>query len=144
MKKVVNILIFAVSLGLFLTHNQATMKAEAAIQHYLTVKTAGEGFGSVSLSTGSYFYVSGNTSIARLNAGQPVTLTPVPDIRHEFLAWSGGGCTGTGACTVTINSSMTITAYFGLAIPSLSEWGQYLLMALLFVSGVYMFRYRKT
>ncbi|MEK7761143.1 MAG: kelch repeat-containing protein [Nitrospirota bacterium] len=29
-----------------------------------------------------------------------------------FTGWSGGGCTGTGTCVVTLNSSITVTATF--------------------------------
>src|SRR5207249_3256882 len=35
-----------------------------------------------------------------------------PAAGSVFTGWSGGGCTGTGACTVTLTSATTITATF--------------------------------
>jgi hypothetical protein len=41
-----------------------------------------------------------------------VTLTAVPSGIASFIGWSGGGCTGTGNCIVTMNASKTVTASF--------------------------------
>lgn len=41
-----------------------------------------------------------------------VTLTATPDPECIFLGWSGGNCTGTGTCTVTMDNNKTITASF--------------------------------
>ena len=38
--------------------------------------------------------------------------TAAADSLSTFAGWSGGGCGGTGSCTVTINSDITITATF--------------------------------
>ncbi len=38
--------------------------------------------------------------------------TAAADSLSTFAGWSGGGCSGTGSCTVTINSDITITATF--------------------------------
>ena len=43
--------------------------------------------------------------------GEQVTLTPFPDLNWEFSNWSGG-CTGNGACVVTMNSNIDVTATF--------------------------------
>jgi uncharacterized repeat protein (TIGR02543 family) len=43
--------------------------------------------------------------------GDPVTLVPVPASGWRFSAWSGE-CTGTDACTVTLNASKAVTATF--------------------------------
>ncbi|MEK7520185.1 MAG: hypothetical protein AAB581_03030, partial [Patescibacteria group bacterium] len=32
-----------------------------------------------------------------------------------FTGWSGGGCSGTGGCSVTMNSNQTVTASFSSA-----------------------------
>jgi hypothetical protein len=45
-------------------------------------------------------------------AGSTVTLTAAPSDGEAFSGWSGGGCTGTGMCTVTMNSNETVTATF--------------------------------
>jgi hypothetical protein len=42
----------------------------------------------------------------------PVTLTATPSPGSIFTGWSGGGCSGTGACTVTMGSNQSVTANF--------------------------------
>jgi subtilase family serine protease len=41
-----------------------------------------------------------------------VTLTASPASGHRFSGWSGGGCSGTGTCRVTMNGSAGVTATF--------------------------------
>jgi len=41
-----------------------------------------------------------------------VTLTAAPAADATFDGWSGGGCTGTGPCTVTLTAATTVTATF--------------------------------
>lgn len=50
------------------------------------------------------YYEGSNTS---------VTLTATPKQGHTFKGWSGGGCTGTGTCSVTMAGNKTVTARFG-------------------------------
>ena len=54
----------------------------------------------------------GNTCSASYNSGTQVTLTATPDFLWAFAGWSGGGCSGTGRCTVTITANTTVTARF--------------------------------
>jgi hypothetical protein len=56
----------------------------------------------------------GNTCSAAYNSGTPVTLTATPDFLFAFAGWSGGGCSGTGPCTVTMTANTTVTARFTL------------------------------
>ena len=42
--------------------------------------------------------------------GTVVTLTAAPAANMTFAGWSGAGCTGTGACTVTMDQARTVTA----------------------------------
>ena len=44
-------------------------------------------------------------------AGTMFTLTATPSIDSSFAGWSGG-CSGTGNCNVTLNSSTAVTAMF--------------------------------
>lgn len=44
--------------------------------------------------------------------GVTVTLTAVPASGSIFTGWSGGGCSGTGSCIVTVNSDVVVTASF--------------------------------
>ncbi len=41
-----------------------------------------------------------------------VTLTASAASGSTFAGWTGGGCTGTGPCTVTMNASTTVSATF--------------------------------
>ncbi|MEP7156130.1 MAG: dockerin type I domain-containing protein [Betaproteobacteria bacterium] len=51
-------------------------------------------------------------------AGTIVTLTAAPLAGSLFTGWSGGGCSGTTPCVVTINADTTITAnFFALTVP---------------------------
>jgi CARDB/Divergent InlB B-repeat domain/Fibronectin type III domain len=57
-------------------------------------------------------------------SGTRVTLTASPASGARFSGWSGGGCSGTGTCSVTMNGSVGVTATFttassGAALPDL-------------------------
>jgi subtilase family serine protease len=41
-----------------------------------------------------------------------VTLSASPASGSRFAGWSGGGCSGTGTCRVTINGAIGVTATF--------------------------------
>jgi hypothetical protein len=49
---------------------------------------------------------------ARFDPSATVTLSAIPDTGSVFSGWSGGGCSGTGSCTVTMNSDQAVTATF--------------------------------
>jgi hypothetical protein len=49
---------------------------------------------------------------ADFNFNQVVMLTAVPGSGSFFAGWSGGGCTGTGTCSVTMTQARTVTATF--------------------------------
>jgi len=44
--------------------------------------------------------------------GTVVGLVATPAAGFAFSAWSGGGCSGTGLCSVTVNAATTVTATF--------------------------------
>ncbi len=46
------------------------------------------------------------------NSGQTVTLTASTDACVQFSGWSGGGCSGTGQCTVTLQHHVAVMADF--------------------------------
>ena len=41
-----------------------------------------------------------------------VTLSAIADSGTEFAGWSGGGCSGTGECTITITATTSVDALF--------------------------------
>jgi len=47
--------------------------------------------------------------------GTTVTLTASPGPGYVFSGWTGGGCSGTGLCTVTLSQSIGVTATFTAA-----------------------------
>jgi hypothetical protein len=49
---------------------------------------------------------------ARFDANTTVTLAAAPASGSVFAGWSGGGCSGTGTCTVTMGADQTVTATF--------------------------------
>jgi Divergent InlB B-repeat domain len=77
----------------------------------ITVTKSGSGDGTVTsnptgLSCGSSCAVS-------YPSGALVTLTATAASGSRFVGWSGG-CSGTGACTIVGNSSLTVSATFNV------------------------------
>jgi len=75
--------------------------------HTLTVAKSGTGSGSVTCN--------GTSCATSYAAGSSVTLAATASSGSTFAGWSGGGCSGTDACTVVINADTSVTAIFNLA-----------------------------
>lgn len=76
----------------------------------LTLVSAGSGSGTV---TSSPMGIDcGSTCSASFGEGSVVTLTATPAAGSTFTGWSGGKCSGTGACQLTLDSDTTVTATF--------------------------------
>ncbi len=54
----------------------------------------------------------GTTCEADYTDSTEITLTATPDPGNSFTGWSGGGCSGTGACVVSANNDTSVTATF--------------------------------
>jgi hypothetical protein len=81
----------------------------------LTVTDVGRGTGTVTSSpTG---ISCGSTCSASYNSGTSVTLTATPASGSTFAGWSGA-CSGTGACSVSMNANQNVTATFNCSICS--------------------------
>src|SRR5437870_4798136 len=92
----------------------ATVTATFDVPIALTVTKAGTGSGMV---TGTPAGITCGTSCAAsYPSGTAVTLTATPAAGSTFSGWSGGGCTGTGSCTVTLSAATTVTATFDVPI----------------------------
>jgi thermitase len=82
-------------------------------QYTLTVQKAGAGSGTVS----GPGINCGSDCTETYNAGTQVTLTATPASGSTFVGWSGA-CSGTGSCTLTMNSNKSVTATFNRTAPS--------------------------
>jgi hypothetical protein len=78
----------------------------------LSVAKVGNGSGTVTSSPSGIN--CGATCTKNYLAGTVVTLTATAATGTTFAGWSGGGCSGTGTCTVTVNSFTAVTANFNL------------------------------
>jgi hypothetical protein len=90
--------------------NEIVQAAFAA--HTLSVSTAGSGSGSV---TGGAITCPGTCSHA-YPEGTLVALIAAPAAGSTFTGWSGGGCTGTAGCSVTMSADQSVTATFNRVV----------------------------
>ena len=91
-------------------NGSVTVTAAFAVVPTYTLTVKKSGSGTVSSSPGGIS--CGSTCSASYASGSTVTLTAAPGRGAKFNGWSGGGCSGTGKCTVTLNSAMSVTASF--------------------------------
>lgn len=87
----------------------ATFNLPAKPKFKLTVKK--EGAGTVASSPAGIN--CGAICSFEFEEGKEVTLTAVPAVGSEFVAWSGA-CAGSGACKVTMGAAGEVTATFDL------------------------------
>jgi hypothetical protein len=83
----------------------------------VTVTKSGSGSGSIMSNPAGVN--CGATCLFEYAHGTTVTLNATADPGSVFAGWSGGGCSGTGSCTVTLNADTTVTATFVL-LPTLT------------------------
>jgi hypothetical protein len=91
----------------------ATFSQAPPAKHALSVNKSGGGSGTVT-GTG---ISCGSTCSSLFDQGTQVTLTAAAAAGSVFAGWSGGGCSGTGSCLVTVNGDTTVTAIFN-AVPA--------------------------
>src|SRR5262249_1803286 len=99
----------------------ATFTATTPAQFTLTLDTVGSGSiaaqppataGVTSLA--SSIAVQPAAITGKYNAGTVVILTPTPAAGFKFTGWAGA-CTGTGICSLKMDSDKTVTATFTVA-----------------------------
>jgi YD repeat-containing protein len=95
----------------------ATFNLQAA-GYTLTVVKPGTGTGTVTSSPAGIN--CGDDCSETYSKVQKVKLTAKADASSTFTGWSGGGCSGTKTCTVTVNDAVTVTADFALKTPDIS------------------------
>jgi Tol biopolymer transport system component len=86
-------------------------------QFTLTVDTSGTGTGTVTSSPAGINCPSNCTQ--DYDPGTSVDLTPDPDVSSVFNHWNGD-CTGSGACSVTMNGARSVTGVFTLKTHTLT------------------------
>jgi uncharacterized delta-60 repeat protein len=91
---------------------KATFGGELPTQHTLTISKSGSGSGTVTSSPSGID--CGATCSHSFDEGTPIGLTATPVAGSTFAGWSGGGCSGTGACEVTLGGAQSVTASFAL------------------------------
>jgi hypothetical protein len=98
---------------------QVTMNAARAVTaefmlntYALNVTKSGAGSGMITSSPAGIS--CGSTCSSSFNQSTVVTLTATPDVNSSFTGWSGGGCSGTGTCTVTMDAGKDVAASFAI------------------------------
>ena len=76
----------------------------------LTVNKSGTGTGTVTSNPSGIS--CGTVCASDFPIGSTVALTAASTGGSTFTGWSGGGCSGTGSCTVTMSADQTVTANF--------------------------------
>jgi hypothetical protein len=76
----------------------------------LTVGTAGTGSGTVTSAPAGIS--CGTTCSWSYASGTSMSLTATPVLGSTFAGWTGGGCSGAGACLVNLTAATTINATF--------------------------------
>lgn len=87
-----------------------------AVLPTLSITKSGTSSGTVTSSPSGIS--CGSNCTTAFTMGTVVTLTASSDSCSSFVGWSGGGCSGTGNCTVTLNADTAVTASFNLIIPT--------------------------
>lgn len=82
----------------------------------VNVSVAGSGDGTVSSSPSGI--TCGVDCTEDFAEGTAVTLTASPSSGSSFTGWEGAGCSGTGACTITVSRVRDITATFSEIPPA--------------------------
>lgn len=91
--------------------NDGTTTGDAPAPFSITVTKNGTGQGKVTSAPAAID--CGAICGAAFPPGTSVTLTATPQAPSTFDGW-GGACSGTGACTVTVDKALAVTAKFSL------------------------------
>lgn len=96
----------------FVVTGDTLVHASFALNYTLVVTETGSGAGTVTSNPAGIN--CGTDCNETYNAGTSVTLTASASADSVFTGWSGGGCSGTSTCTVTLNAAAMVTANFDL------------------------------
>ncbi|RLG43176.1 MAG: hypothetical protein DRN78_02290, partial [Thermoproteota archaeon] len=89
------------SVTIYMDKDESLKEVTAYFLWKLTVKVKPSGSGTTTPSAGDHYYRDGVIK----------SITATPNTGYRFYKWSGD-CTGSGSCSVTMNSDKTVTANF--------------------------------
>ena len=90
-----------------------TITATFVLTYELSITKVGGSTSTVSADSGPLSCASGCAAGSQTYAsGTVVVLTATPGSGYRFTGWSGGVCSGTGTCSVTMNAAKSVTATF--------------------------------
>lgn len=94
-----------------ITMDQArSVQANFVPKFALTVSHSGTGAGTLTSTPPGID--CGSSCEASYVSGTSVSLTATPESGSAFTGWSGGGCSGAGACTLTMDQARAVQAIF--------------------------------
>jgi len=85
----------------------------------LTITKSGDGSGTI--TSNPIGLNCGSTCMASFSTDSLVTLSANAASDSNFSGWSGGGCSGTSSCTLTLSSSASVSANFVSSPPASSS-----------------------
>ncbi|RJQ48256.1 MAG: hypothetical protein C4538_04135 [Nitrospiraceae bacterium] len=103
------------------THSDLKYANNAAVtvdKYTLVVSKSGSGTGAI--TSAPVGINCGGICRESYDQDTLLTLTATPDINSTFNGWSGGGCSGTGTCEVTVDSDISVTATFNSKMSTIS------------------------
>jgi hypothetical protein len=92
-------------------HADTTLTATFTLQRR-TLGVTRDGTGSGTVASDPAGIDCGQDCGEAYDIGTAVTLTVSAAPGAEFTGWTGGGCSGTGTCQLTLNADTTVTATF--------------------------------
>ncbi len=95
--------------------NILTKEVKGTKGHFLTVSRAGTGKGQV--TSAPLGIECGNKCSAKFAVNTEVVLTATPEPGSTFAGWSGGGCSGTSPCGLTMDGDKALSATFAALPP---------------------------
>jgi len=90
-------------------------------QYTLTVNLVGGGTGTVTSTPAGIS--CGSSCTSPYANGSLIDLNAVPASGSQFNGWTGGGCSGTGVCQVTLTTSKLVSANFSTNMPLITISG---------------------
>jgi len=91
----------------------AALYGPSVVNYTLSTHKYGTGAGIISSSPSGIY--CGSDCNESYTSGTRITLTATPSAGSTFAGWSGGGCSGTGTCRVTMTAAKSVAASFSLA-----------------------------